>query len=70
MGNVMGLFHGSTMTYEVTAKSMRLFAEQVLPRFRAEVYDPWIKEHGLERVLTPKSAGAQAQAARRATAVA
>jgi alkanesulfonate monooxygenase SsuD/methylene tetrahydromethanopterin reductase-like flavin-dependent oxidoreductase (luciferase family) len=66
LGNVMGLFHGSTMTYEVTAKSMRLFAEQVLPRFRAEVYDPWIKEHGLERVLTPKSAGAMAQAARAA----
>jgi alkanesulfonate monooxygenase SsuD/methylene tetrahydromethanopterin reductase-like flavin-dependent oxidoreductase (luciferase family) len=56
VGNMMGLFHGTTMTYELTAKSMKLFAKEVLPRFRAEVYEPWLMEHGLKRLLMPKSA--------------
>jgi alkanesulfonate monooxygenase SsuD/methylene tetrahydromethanopterin reductase-like flavin-dependent oxidoreductase (luciferase family) len=70
LGSVMGLFHGSTLTYESVSKSMRLFAKEVLPRFRAEVYDPWIKDHGLERVLLPKSAQAATGAARRPAVVA
>jgi alkanesulfonate monooxygenase SsuD/methylene tetrahydromethanopterin reductase-like flavin-dependent oxidoreductase (luciferase family) len=57
-GNIMGLFHGSTMTYEITSRSMRLWAEEVLPRFREEVYNPWIKERGLNTLLTPRLANA------------
>ena len=56
VGNIMGLFHGTTMTYDLTAKSLRLFAKEVLPRFRSEVYEPWLKERGLSRVLLPKGA--------------
>jgi alkanesulfonate monooxygenase SsuD/methylene tetrahydromethanopterin reductase-like flavin-dependent oxidoreductase (luciferase family) len=58
-GNFMGLFHGSTMTYEITERSMRLFATEVLPRFRKEVYEPWVRENGFSKLIAPKSAEAQ-----------
>ena len=54
-GNLLGMFQGSTMSYTSTTKSLRLFSEQVLPRFRAEVYEPWLAERGLKKLLTPKS---------------
>jgi alkanesulfonate monooxygenase SsuD/methylene tetrahydromethanopterin reductase-like flavin-dependent oxidoreductase (luciferase family) len=56
-GNFMGMFQASTMSYKATTKSLRLFAEHVLPRFRAEVYEPWLKEHGFDDVLLPKAGG-------------
>jgi hypothetical protein len=58
-GHFMGMFQGSTMSYDLTTKSMRLFAEKVLPRFREEVYEPWLKEHGLKRILTTAGASPQ-----------
>lgn len=39
-GNFLMMVQGGTMGTELTVSSMRLFAEEVLPRFRAEVYDP------------------------------
>ncbi|MGO8713512.1 MAG: LLM class flavin-dependent oxidoreductase [Rhizomicrobium sp.] len=58
-GNFLGMFQGSTMSYALTTKSLRLFAEEVLPRFRSEVYEPWLKEHGLKRLLRPKDRAAR-----------
>jgi alkanesulfonate monooxygenase SsuD/methylene tetrahydromethanopterin reductase-like flavin-dependent oxidoreductase (luciferase family) len=54
-GHFMGMFQASTMTYGQTAKSMRMFAEQVLPRFREEVYDPWVKEQGFGELMLPRA---------------
>lgn len=62
-GHYMGMFHGSTMSYDLTVKSLRLFAEEVLPRFRAEVYEPWLKEHSMKQLLLPIAAGEHADAA-------
>lgn len=39
-GNFVMMTQSGTMGYELVEKSMRLFATEVLPRFRAEVYDP------------------------------
>jgi alkanesulfonate monooxygenase SsuD/methylene tetrahydromethanopterin reductase-like flavin-dependent oxidoreductase (luciferase family) len=50
-GNFIGMCQGSDMSYALTTKSMKLFAEHVLPRFRQEVYEPWLKENGLKRLL-------------------
>ncbi|MGB8364549.1 MAG: hypothetical protein ACLQUZ_14725 [Rhizomicrobium sp.] len=47
------MFQASTMSYALTTKSLRLFAEEVLPRFRSEVYEPWLKEHRMKRLLLP-----------------
>jgi alkanesulfonate monooxygenase SsuD/methylene tetrahydromethanopterin reductase-like flavin-dependent oxidoreductase (luciferase family) len=58
-GHFMGMFQASNMSYALTTKSMRLFAEKVLPRFREEVYEPWLKERGLkQRLLTTGFAAA------------
>lgn len=38
-GNLLMMVQGGTMGYELTERSMELFAREVLPRFRAEVYD-------------------------------
>jgi alkanesulfonate monooxygenase SsuD/methylene tetrahydromethanopterin reductase-like flavin-dependent oxidoreductase (luciferase family) len=38
-GNLLLMGHAGTMSFGSSYKSMRLFAEEVLPRFRAEVYD-------------------------------
>jgi len=59
-GHFMGMFQASSMTYGYTAKSLRLFAEQVLPRFRAEVYEPWLKEHGLHQLMLARDDAAAA----------
>ena len=53
-GNLLGMFQGSTMGYSLSTKSLRLFAEEVLPRFRGEVYEPWLAERGLKKLLLPK----------------
>jgi alkanesulfonate monooxygenase SsuD/methylene tetrahydromethanopterin reductase-like flavin-dependent oxidoreductase (luciferase family) len=53
-GNLLGMFHSSTMSYDLTRRSVQRFAEQVLPRFREEVYEPWLKENGFKRILTSK----------------
>jgi alkanesulfonate monooxygenase SsuD/methylene tetrahydromethanopterin reductase-like flavin-dependent oxidoreductase (luciferase family) len=50
-GNLCGMFHASTMSYTTTRRSMELFAREVLPRFREEVYEPWLKEHGLTSTI-------------------
>jgi hypothetical protein len=50
-GNLMGMFHASTMSYRATRRSMELYAREVLPRFREEVYEPWLKEHGLKSTI-------------------
>jgi hypothetical protein len=36
-GHFLMMVQGGTMGYELTAKSMALFAREVLPRFRAEL---------------------------------
>jgi alkanesulfonate monooxygenase SsuD/methylene tetrahydromethanopterin reductase-like flavin-dependent oxidoreductase (luciferase family) len=54
-GNFMGMFQASTMSYALTVKSLKLFSEEVLPRFRAEVYEPWLKEQGLKLNLLPQA---------------
>jgi alkanesulfonate monooxygenase SsuD/methylene tetrahydromethanopterin reductase-like flavin-dependent oxidoreductase (luciferase family) len=54
-GNFMGMFQASTMSYALTTKSVRLFSEHVLPRLREEVYEPWLREHGLKQLLLPRS---------------
>jgi alkanesulfonate monooxygenase SsuD/methylene tetrahydromethanopterin reductase-like flavin-dependent oxidoreductase (luciferase family) len=38
-GNFVMMTQSGTMGYDLVEKSMRLFATEVLPRFRAEVYD-------------------------------
>jgi alkanesulfonate monooxygenase SsuD/methylene tetrahydromethanopterin reductase-like flavin-dependent oxidoreductase (luciferase family) len=38
-GNFIMMVQAGTMGYELVERSMRLFAREVLPRFRAEVYD-------------------------------
>ena len=35
-GNLLGLFQLGSLPHDLTAKNMKLFAEQVLPRLRAE----------------------------------
>jgi alkanesulfonate monooxygenase SsuD/methylene tetrahydromethanopterin reductase-like flavin-dependent oxidoreductase (luciferase family) len=45
-GNLLGMFEASTMTYAATRRSMERFSREVLPRFRQEVYEPWLKDHG------------------------
>lgn len=50
-GNLLGMFEASTMTYAATRRSMELYAHEVLPRFRREVYDPWIKDHGMNSTI-------------------
>ena len=42
-GNLLPMMHYWTMSYDLTVKSMRLFAEEVLPRFNEEVYLPTIR---------------------------
>jgi hypothetical protein len=37
-GNFMMMMQAGTMGYDLVARSMELFAREVLPRFRAEVY--------------------------------
>jgi alkanesulfonate monooxygenase SsuD/methylene tetrahydromethanopterin reductase-like flavin-dependent oxidoreductase (luciferase family) len=54
-GNFIGMFQASTMSYALTTKSARMFAEHVLPRFRAEVYEPWLRDHGLKTLLVPRA---------------
>jgi alkanesulfonate monooxygenase SsuD/methylene tetrahydromethanopterin reductase-like flavin-dependent oxidoreductase (luciferase family) len=39
-GNFIMMTQSGTMGYDMVEKSMRLFAEEVLPRFRTEVYEP------------------------------
>jgi alkanesulfonate monooxygenase SsuD/methylene tetrahydromethanopterin reductase-like flavin-dependent oxidoreductase (luciferase family) len=39
-GHLLMMVQGGTMGYELTARSMELFAHEVLPRFREEVYVP------------------------------
>jgi alkanesulfonate monooxygenase SsuD/methylene tetrahydromethanopterin reductase-like flavin-dependent oxidoreductase (luciferase family) len=56
-GNFLGMFHSSTMSYDLTTRSLELFSKHVLPRFREEVYEPWLKDHGLKRVFLPTPAG-------------
>ena len=43
-GNFLMMVQGGTMGYELVTHSMRLFAEEVLPRFRAEVYGCDLRE--------------------------
>jgi alkanesulfonate monooxygenase SsuD/methylene tetrahydromethanopterin reductase-like flavin-dependent oxidoreductase (luciferase family) len=50
-GNLLGMFQASTMSYSLTRRSMELYAREVLPRFRAEVYDPWLRDHGLKSTV-------------------
>jgi len=38
-GNLLMMIQGGTMGYDLTARSMELFATEVLPRFRREVFD-------------------------------
>jgi len=38
-GNFIMMVQAGTMGYELVEKSMALFAREVLPRFRADVYD-------------------------------
>jgi alkanesulfonate monooxygenase SsuD/methylene tetrahydromethanopterin reductase-like flavin-dependent oxidoreductase (luciferase family) len=38
-GNLLAMGHAGTMSYETTVGSLERFARDVLPRFRAEVYD-------------------------------
>jgi alkanesulfonate monooxygenase SsuD/methylene tetrahydromethanopterin reductase-like flavin-dependent oxidoreductase (luciferase family) len=44
-GNFIMMVQAGTMGYEIVERSMRLFAREVLPRFRAEVYacDPAVE---------------------------
>ncbi len=39
-GHFLMMIHGGTMGYELCRRSMERFAEEVLPRFREEVYEP------------------------------
>jgi alkanesulfonate monooxygenase SsuD/methylene tetrahydromethanopterin reductase-like flavin-dependent oxidoreductase (luciferase family) len=39
-GNFIAMVHSGTMGYDLVEHSMELFATEVLPRFRSEVYDP------------------------------
>lgn len=50
-GNHLAMFHASTMTHRGTRRSMELYSKHVLPRFREEVYEPWIKQHGLKTTI-------------------
>jgi alkanesulfonate monooxygenase SsuD/methylene tetrahydromethanopterin reductase-like flavin-dependent oxidoreductase (luciferase family) len=50
-GNLLGMFQASTMSYSLTRRSMELYAREVLPRFRAEVYEPWLRDHGLKSMI-------------------
>jgi alkanesulfonate monooxygenase SsuD/methylene tetrahydromethanopterin reductase-like flavin-dependent oxidoreductase (luciferase family) len=49
--NFLGMFQASTMSYASTRRSMELFSLHVLPRFREEVYEPWLREHGWKTVV-------------------
>jgi alkanesulfonate monooxygenase SsuD/methylene tetrahydromethanopterin reductase-like flavin-dependent oxidoreductase (luciferase family) len=40
-GNLLMMVQGGTMGYELVARSMELFAREVLPRFRTEVFEGW-----------------------------
>lgn len=51
LGNYLGMFHGSSMSYGLVRRSMELYSREVLPRFRDEVYEPWLREHGLKRII-------------------
>jgi alkanesulfonate monooxygenase SsuD/methylene tetrahydromethanopterin reductase-like flavin-dependent oxidoreductase (luciferase family) len=39
LGNLLMMVQSGTMGFDLVEKSMRLFAQEVLPRFRAEVFD-------------------------------
>ena len=39
-GNFLMMVQGGTMSYDLTARSMELYATEVLPRFREQVYEP------------------------------
>lgn len=41
-GNFLMMVQGGTMGYDLAHTSMRLYAEEVLPRFRRDVYEPWL----------------------------
>jgi alkanesulfonate monooxygenase SsuD/methylene tetrahydromethanopterin reductase-like flavin-dependent oxidoreductase (luciferase family) len=43
LGNLIPMMQYSTMSYELTQKSMERLAKDVLPRFIAEVYEPTVK---------------------------
>jgi len=51
-GNLLAMMHSSTMSYALTRKSMELFAKEVLPRFREEVYEPELRALGLDGTLS------------------
>jgi hypothetical protein len=44
-GNFMMMVQGGTMGYDLVEGSMRRFAQDVLPRFRSEVYAADIEPH-------------------------
>jgi alkanesulfonate monooxygenase SsuD/methylene tetrahydromethanopterin reductase-like flavin-dependent oxidoreductase (luciferase family) len=48
-GNFLMMVQGGTMGYDLVTRSMRLFAEEVLPRFRAEVYGREVRDQTAAR---------------------
>jgi alkanesulfonate monooxygenase SsuD/methylene tetrahydromethanopterin reductase-like flavin-dependent oxidoreductase (luciferase family) len=43
LGNLLPMVQYSTMSYDLTLKSMERLANDVLPRFIAEVYEPTVR---------------------------
>ena len=56
-GHFLAMFQGGTMGLELTEKSMELFAREVLPRFRKEVYEPTATTSAPPRQPEPAGAG-------------
>jgi alkanesulfonate monooxygenase SsuD/methylene tetrahydromethanopterin reductase-like flavin-dependent oxidoreductase (luciferase family) len=54
LGNLLPMVQYSTMSYDLTLKSMERLARDVLPRFIEEVYEPTIK--GEREIRTPAAA--------------
>jgi alkanesulfonate monooxygenase SsuD/methylene tetrahydromethanopterin reductase-like flavin-dependent oxidoreductase (luciferase family) len=45
--NILLMMHATSMASEYTLRSMRLFADEVLPRLRTEVYEPHVRDGAL-----------------------
>lgn len=43
LANILLMMHAGTMSNETSIRSMELYANEVLPRLRAEVYEPYLR---------------------------
>jgi alkanesulfonate monooxygenase SsuD/methylene tetrahydromethanopterin reductase-like flavin-dependent oxidoreductase (luciferase family) len=64
VGNIFCLFQCGDMPSEKVAHSSRLFAEQVMPRLKAELFPEWREEdrfwiRPLQRIVPPQAMAAE-----------